>query len=132
VIETSDRFPNKLNTGKQTSILELGYIISIIAPIHRMLRMELYFMARFILSKKYIENKIWLPFYSQVFNYLEIDSTFYAIPSELMVRNWNRRTPSNFRFTKLWIHIVNNINPFRPIPILVLLSGFHKLYGNLL
>ncbi|MGE5685280.1 MAG: DUF72 domain-containing protein [Nitrososphaerota archaeon] len=29
----------------------------------------------------------------------EIDSTFYNIPSEPMVKNWNRRTPSNFRFT---------------------------------
>ncbi len=30
---------------------------------------------------------------------MEIDSTFYNIPSELMVKNWNRRTPDNFRFT---------------------------------
>jgi len=30
---------------------------------------------------------------------VEIDSTFYNIPSESMVRNWNKRTPDNFRFT---------------------------------
>ncbi|TLX66094.1 MAG: DUF72 domain-containing protein [Thaumarchaeota archaeon] len=29
---------------------------------------------------------MWLPYYSQVFNYVEIDSTFYNIPSELMVK----------------------------------------------
>ena len=34
-----------------------------------------------------IENKAWLP-YSQIFDYVEIDSTFYNIPSELMVKNW--------------------------------------------
>jgi hypothetical protein len=33
-----------------------------------------------------------------VLNYVEIDSTFYRIPSEFMVKNWNRRTPDNFRF----------------------------------
>jgi uncharacterized protein YecE (DUF72 family) len=46
-----------------------------------------------------LENKLWLPYYSQVFNYVEIDSTFYRIPSEFMVRNWNKRTPDSFRFT---------------------------------
>jgi uncharacterized protein YecE (DUF72 family) len=40
-----------------------------------------------------------LPYYSQIFKYVEIDSTFYNIPSELMVKNWNRRTPTNFRVT---------------------------------
>jgi uncharacterized protein YecE (DUF72 family) len=46
-----------------------------------------------------LDNKSWLPYYSQVFNYVEVDSTFYYIPSELMVRNWNRSTTENFRFT---------------------------------
>jgi uncharacterized protein YecE (DUF72 family) len=34
-----------------------------------------------------------------VFNYVEIDSTFYRIPNEFMVKNWARKTPANFRFT---------------------------------
>ena len=46
-----------------------------------------------------INKNLQLPFYSEVFNYVEIDSTFYNIPSESMVRNWNKRTPDNFRFT---------------------------------
>ncbi len=46
-----------------------------------------------------IENKARLPYYSQIFDYVEIDSTFYNTPSELMVKNWNKRTPDNFRFT---------------------------------
>ena len=32
-----------------------------------------------------LDNKGWLPYYSQVFNYVEIDSTFYNIPSEVIV-----------------------------------------------
>jgi uncharacterized protein YecE (DUF72 family) len=43
-----------------------------------------------------LDNESWLPYYSQVFNYVEVDSTFYNIPSELMVRNWNRSTTENF------------------------------------
>jgi len=46
-----------------------------------------------------INKNLQLPFYSEVFNYVEIDSTFYNIPTESMVRNWNKRTPDNFRFT---------------------------------
>lgn len=46
-----------------------------------------------------LENKHWLSYYSQVFNYVEIDSTFYRIPNEFMVKNWARKTPANFRFT---------------------------------
>jgi len=46
-----------------------------------------------------ISKNFHLPFYSEVFNYVEIDSTYYNTPSESMVRNWNKRTPDNFRFT---------------------------------
>jgi len=46
-----------------------------------------------------INKNLQLPFYSEVFNYVEIDSTFYNIPTESTVRNWNKRTLDNFRFT---------------------------------
>lgn len=46
-----------------------------------------------------IENNKWLKYYSKVFNYVEIDSSFYRIPNEFMVKNWYKRTPANFRFT---------------------------------
>ena len=29
-----------------------------------------------------MENRAWLPYYSQILNYIEIDSAFYNIPSE--------------------------------------------------
>ena len=62
-----------------------------------------------------IVNKAWLPYYSQVFNYVEIDSTFYNIPSEIMVRNWDRRTPSNFRFTAKFPKIITHEKKFRNV-----------------
>lgn len=46
--------------------------------------MELFILARSFLLPN-IENKAWLPYNSQIFNYVEIDSTFYNIPSKQMV-----------------------------------------------
>ena len=62
-----------------------------------------------------IENRAWLPYYSQVFDYVEIDSTFYNIPSELMVKNWNKRTPDNFRFTAKFPKIITHDKKFKNV-----------------
>src|SRR5688572_13680449 len=62
-----------------------------------------------------MENRAWLPYYSQVFNYVEIDSTFYNIPSELMVKNWNKRTPDNFRFTAKFPKIITHEKKFKNV-----------------
>jgi len=62
-----------------------------------------------------MENRAWLPYYSQVFNYVEINSTFYNIPSELMVKNWNRRTPDNFRFTAKLPKIITHDKKFQNV-----------------
>ena len=40
-----------------------------------------------------------LRLYSKVFNTVEIDSTFYAIPAESSVRSWAARTPQEFTFS---------------------------------
>ena len=45
-----------------------------------------------------LDNKYWLSYYSQIFDFVEIDSTFYRIPSKFMVNNWDKRTSDNFRF----------------------------------
>jgi uncharacterized protein YecE (DUF72 family) len=45
-----------------------------------------------------LDNRYWLSYYSQIFDFVEIDSTFYRMPSSFMVNNWNKRTPDNFRF----------------------------------
>jgi uncharacterized protein YecE (DUF72 family) len=39
-----------------------------------------------------------LPFYSRVYDTVEINSTFYAIPSRSTVRSWAERTPPHFVF----------------------------------
>jgi uncharacterized protein YecE (DUF72 family) len=57
---------------------------------------------------KGIENSRWLRYYSKVFNYVEIDSTFYRIPNEFMVKNWYRRTPDDFRFTAKFPKVITH------------------------
>ncbi|TLY09104.1 MAG: DUF72 domain-containing protein [Thaumarchaeota archaeon] len=40
-----------------------------------------------------------LPFYSRVFNSVEVDSSFYRAPSKLMVAGWIRATGADFKFS---------------------------------
>jgi uncharacterized protein YecE (DUF72 family) len=55
-----------------------------------------------------LENSDWLRFYSQVFDYVEIDSSFYRIPNKFMVKNWVKRTPDNFRFTAKFPKVITH------------------------
>ena len=55
-----------------------------------------------------LDNRYWLSYYSQIFDFVEIDSTFYRIPSSFMVSNWNKRTPDNFRFAVKFPKIITH------------------------
>jgi uncharacterized protein YecE (DUF72 family) len=57
---------------------------------------------------KDLDNRYWLTYYSQIFDFVEIDSTFYRIPSSFMVSNWNKRTPDNFRFAVKFPKIITH------------------------
>ncbi len=54
------------------------------------------------------ENSRWLNYYSHVFDYVEIDSTFYRIPNIFMVKNWVKKTPKNFKFTAKFPKIITH------------------------
>jgi uncharacterized protein YecE (DUF72 family) len=41
----------------------------------------------------------WLQYYSEHFNTLEANSTFYRYPTAKMLKDWYQKTPKNFRFT---------------------------------
>jgi uncharacterized protein YecE (DUF72 family) len=62
-----------------------------------------------------MENKHWLSYYSQVFNYVEIDSTFYRIPNQFMVKNWARKTPADFRFTAKFPKVITHDKKFKNV-----------------
>ena len=40
-----------------------------------------------------------LAHYAQIFDSIEVDSTFYAIPASSAVENWYKKTPENFTFS---------------------------------
>jgi uncharacterized protein YecE (DUF72 family) len=45
-----------------------------------------------------LENKKWLSFYSRFFKFVEVDSTFYNIPSRFIVKGLKDKTPEDFEF----------------------------------
>lgn len=55
-----------------------------------------------------LERRQWLEYYGKVFDYVEIDSSFYRIPNEFMVSRWSKATPENFRFTAKFPQIITH------------------------
>jgi uncharacterized protein YecE (DUF72 family) len=45
-----------------------------------------------------LERKEFLKYYSHVFDFVEIDSSFYSTPNVFMTKRWASVTPDNFRF----------------------------------
>jgi uncharacterized protein YecE (DUF72 family) len=48
---------------------------------------------------KGLATKEYLGYYAKVFNCVEIDSTFYRVPSQFMVNQWKSNTPNGFIFS---------------------------------
>jgi uncharacterized protein YecE (DUF72 family) len=55
-----------------------------------------------------LQDSNWLRFYSQIFDYVEIDSSFYRMPNQFMVKNWDKKTPDNFGFTAKFPKIITH------------------------
>jgi uncharacterized protein YecE (DUF72 family) len=55
-----------------------------------------------------MDNSKWLQYYSKVFDYVEIDSSFYRIPNIFTVKNWSKMTPTNFRFTAKFPKVITH------------------------
>lgn len=49
-----------------------------------------------------------LPVYAQHFDTVEVDSTYYRIPSKSMVRNWRARTPPGFIFAAKFPQVITH------------------------
>ncbi len=60
---------------------------------------------------KQLEKTLYLPYFSRIFDIVEINSTFYNLPTKSMVLNWKKRVPDNFRFIiKVWQKITHNLD----------------------
>ena len=55
-----------------------------------------------------IESSQWLNYYAHVFDYVEIDSSFYRMPNIFTVKNWYKKTPENFRFTAKFPKVITH------------------------
>ena len=62
-----------------------------------------------------LDNRYWLLYYSQIFDFVEIDSTFYRIPSKFMVNNWDKRTSDNFRFAVKFPKVITHDKRLRDV-----------------
>jgi uncharacterized protein YecE (DUF72 family) len=50
----------------------------------------------------------WLSYYASVFNYVEIDSSFYRTPNVFTVKSWFNKTPQKFRFTAKFPKVITH------------------------
>lgn len=55
-----------------------------------------------------LPNARWLQYYTDVFDYVEIDATFYRIPRREMTLRWASNTPTDFRFTAKFPQVVTH------------------------
>ena len=62
---------------------------------------------------KSLQSSEYLSYYSKFFDFVEINSTFYNIPSENTINLWGEKTPDKFRFSvKIWKDITHSKNYF--------------------
>ena len=58
-----------------------------------------------------LETRDYLPYYAKIFDIIEINSTFYNLPSKETVSNWYDRVPDDFRFIiKVWKAITHKLD----------------------
>jgi uncharacterized protein YecE (DUF72 family) len=57
---------------------------------------------------KRLESRRWLEYYSKVFDYVEIDSSFYRTPNRYTTVRWATMTPDDFKFTAKFPQVVTH------------------------
>ncbi len=62
-----------------------------------------------------LENKNWLAHYSKFFKFVEVDSTFYNIPSRFAVKGWKDKTPDDFKFAIKFPKIITHEKKMRDV-----------------
>ena len=83
---------------------------------------------------KDMENKDYLPYYSKFFKFVEVDSTYYHIPSKSTVRGWKDKTPEDFKFSLKFPKIITHEKKLEDIikPLSVLFYSLEPLIDKTL
>jgi uncharacterized protein YecE (DUF72 family) len=58
-------------------------------------------------------SKNFLVYYSSQFNTVEVDSTFYRMPSPQTVENWRVQTPEGFRFSLKFSQLITHVKALK-------------------
>ncbi len=67
----------------------------------------------------------WLQYYSEQFNTLEVNNTFYRYPTEKLLKGWYQKTPKNFHFTLKANRAITHTRKFHDTEQLT--ESFYKL-----
>jgi len=78
---------------------------------------------------KKLKKSDWLEYFSQHFNTVEVNSTFYRFPRENMLNSWYKKTPKDFLFTLKVNQIITHRKKFNETQDL--LNRFYNLSKNL-
>ncbi|MCD6231698.1 DUF72 domain-containing protein [Candidatus Aerophobetes bacterium] len=55
-----------------------------------------------------LEKREWFSYYAKSFSTVEINSSFYRLPFENVVKGWAKKAPENFKFTlKMWRRVTH-------------------------
>ena len=83
---------------------------------------------------KDMENKDYLSYYSKFFKFVEIDSTYYHIPSRSSVRSWKDKTPEDFKFSLKFPKVITHERKLEDIikPLSVLFYSLEPLIDKTL
>jgi uncharacterized protein YecE (DUF72 family) len=83
---------------------------------------------------KKMENKDYLPYYSKFFKFVEVDSTYYHIPSRSTVRSWKEKTPEDFKFSLKFPKIITHERKLEDVikPLSVLFYSLEPLIDKTL
>lgn len=57
---------------------------------------------------KWLEARKYIEYYSKVFDYVEIDSSFYRMPDRFRAIRWAKLTPDKFRFTAKFPRLITH------------------------
>ena len=83
---------------------------------------------------KDLENKDYLSYYSKFFKFVEVDSTYYHIPSRSTVRGWKEKTPADFKFSLKFPKIITHERKLEDVikPLSVLFYSLEPLIDKTL
>lgn len=57
----------------------------------------------------------WLPYYCTKFDTVEINASFYRLPSERMVEGWRTKTPASFRFAVKGSRVITHLKKLQGV-----------------